>query len=173
MQPATAASFAIRPAESAAEMAAAGALFRAYADGLGIDLGFQDFATELATLPGRYAPPGGILLLAHGGGEPLGCVALRPLAVPGCCEMKRLYVPPAVRGLGLGRALVASVLAAAVRIGYREMRLDTLPSMAGALALYRAAGFVPIPPYYDNPVAGAVFLGCRLAGPAAPAPVRA
>ena len=157
------AGFQLHPVRSAEALAATARLFEAYAASLGIDLSFQDFAAELATLPGKYAPPGGELLLARGaGGEPLGCVALRPLGTDGCCEMKRLYVSPQARGLGLGRALVEALLQEARRLGYRELRLDTLPTMASALRLYREAGFVPIPPYYDTPLAGTVFLGRRL-----------
>ncbi|MFO1075487.1 MAG: GNAT family N-acetyltransferase [Geminicoccaceae bacterium] len=161
----------IAPAASAADIAAVAALFRAYADGLGVDLCFQGFASELAGLPGSYAPPAGCLLLARGAaGEPLGCVALRPLPEAGRCEMKRLYVAPAARGLGLGRALVEAVLAAARGLRYREIRLDTLPGMAAALALYRAAGFAPIAPYYATPLVGTIFLGLALAdGPEPPA----
>lgn len=156
--------FRIAPARSADDLDAAARLFDAYASSLGIDLSFQDFSAELATLPGKYAPPAGELLLARdAGGEPLGCVGLRPMALDGRCEMKRLYVSPRGRGLGLGRALVEAVVGKAVRIGYREMRLDTLPAMAGALALYRKAGFVPIEPYYDTPLAGTIFLGRPLA----------
>src|SRR5262245_58823217 len=120
------ASFQIRPARSAADLAAVVRLFEAYAAGIGVDLGYQGFAEELATLPGKYAPPDGELLLAldpHGG--PLGCVGLRPIEPNGCCEMKRLYVSPEARGLGLGSALVDAILLAAVRTGYAEMRLDT------------------------------------------------
>jgi ribosomal protein S18 acetylase RimI-like enzyme len=156
--------FHIAPATSPADLKAAARLFQAYADSLDIDLSYQDFTAELAGLPGKYAPPAGALLIARDPkGEALGCVALRPIAPEGCCEMKRLYVAPAGRGLGLGRALVAAILEEAVRIGHREMRLDTLPSMTAALALYRDAGFVPIARYYDTPVAGTIFLGRTLA----------
>ncbi|HYH20417.1 MAG TPA: GNAT family N-acetyltransferase [Azospirillum sp.] len=156
--------FRIEPAESAADIDATARLFRAYASSLDIDLSYQDFAAELAGLPGKYAPPAGALLIARGPhGDSLGCVALRPIAPDGCCEMKRLYVAPEGRGLGLGRALVDTIIGEAVRIGYREMRLDTLPTMAAARALYRKAGFVPIKPYYDTPVAGTLFLGRPLA----------
>ena len=153
----------IAPARSAADLDAVVLLFRAYAASLAIDLAYQDFATELATLPGKYAAPAGELLLARDGhGEALGCVGLRPLPTAGHCEMKRLYVVPRGRALGIGRALVDAILAAAVRLGYREIRLDTLPDMVAALGLYRQAGFVPIAPYYDTPVAGTVFLGRTL-----------
>lgn len=156
-------SFRIRPVRSPGDLEATVQLFKAYASALGIDLGYQDFATELATLPGKYAPPAGELLLARGqDGAPLGCVGLRPIAPDGCCEMKRLYVAPAARGLGLGRALVAAVIDGAVRGGYREMRLDTLPTMAEAIALYRAAGFAPIAPYYDTPIAETLFFARAL-----------
>lgn len=156
--------FQIRPVRTAADVAATAQLFNAYASALGIDLSFQDFAAELANLPGRYAAPAGALLLARDlPGEPLGCVGLRPMAGDGCCEMKRLYVSPRARGLGLGRALVDAIIAEAVRIGYQEMRLDTLPTMAEAIALYRKAGFMPIEPYYATPLAGTIFLGRSLA----------
>ncbi|MFH5925065.1 GNAT family N-acetyltransferase [Roseomonas xinghualingensis] len=160
--------FWIGPASSGAGMDAVRRLFSAYAASLEIDLAYQNFAAELAGLPGQYAPPAGALLLARGleGGneaEPLGCVALRPMPANGCCEMKRLYVSPRGRGLGLGRALVEAIVAEALRIGYREMRLDTLPSMAGAIALYRKAGFTPTEPYYDTPVADTIFLARPLA----------
>ncbi|MBV9788085.1 MAG: GNAT family N-acetyltransferase [Chloroflexi bacterium] len=157
------ASFHIYPARSSSDRAAVARLFEAYAASLGIDLSFQDFAAELAALPGKYAPPTGELLLARDEhAAPLGCVGLRPLEPDGCCEMKRLYVAPLGRGLGLGRALVAAIIAEAVRIGYREMRLDTLPSMTEAIALYHKAGFVPIDPYYHTPIAGTLFLARSL-----------
>ena len=160
----TGAAFQILRATTANDAAVAADLFAAYAASLDVDLAYQDFDAEVADLPGKYAPPAGCLLLARGArGEPLGCVGLRPVAPDGCCEMKRLYVAPASRGLGLGRALMEAIIGEARRIGYREMRLDTLPSMAAAQAMYRAAGFRPIAPYYDTPVPGTVFLGLRLA----------
>jgi ribosomal protein S18 acetylase RimI-like enzyme len=151
--------FHIKPARSAADFEATKRLFNAYASSLGVDLAFQDFAAEMAAIPGKYAPPAGELLLARDvHGKPLGCVGLRPIAPAGSCEMKRLYVSPPGRGLGLGRALVDAIIREAERIGYREMRLDSLPTMVEAIALYRKTGFVPIEPYYDTPVAGTVFL---------------
>jgi len=124
-------------------------LFRAYEAHIGVDLSYQGFADELATLPGKYAPPRGQLLIARGAdGTAIGCIALRPIEAPGCCEMKRLFVTMQGRGLGLGRALTEAVIAEAARLGYAELRLDTLPSMREAIALYRKLGFVPIAPYY-------------------------
>lgn len=156
--------FRIAEARQPAEIAAAAALFREYADGLGIDLGFQGFEAELAGLPGRYAPPEGALLLAWGAaGEALGCIAVRPLEGRRICEVKRLYVRPAARRLGIGEALVAAIIDAAEALGYGEMRLDTLPSMAAATALYGRFGFAPIPAYYANPIPGTLYFGRELA----------
>jgi ribosomal protein S18 acetylase RimI-like enzyme len=156
-------SFRIFPAKTVADVDAAAALFKAYAASLPIDLGYQGFEGELAALPGKYAPPSGALLLARGDDDaPLGCVALRPIAPEGCCEMKRLYVTPQGRGLGLGRALVEAIVVESKRIGYLEIRLDTLGTMTEALALYRKAGFLPMAPYYNTPIAGTVFLAKRL-----------
>ena len=138
-------------------------LFRAYAASLDVDLSYQNFEAEMAAMPGKYAPPAGTLLLARLlDGTAAGCVGLRPMAAKGCCEMKRLYVAPEGRGLGIGRQLVEAVMGHAQRIGYREMRLDTLPSMTGAIALYRNTGFEPIAPYYDSPVVGTIFMRCLL-----------
>jgi ribosomal protein S18 acetylase RimI-like enzyme len=147
----------IDPAVTADDLAEIRVLFREYADSIGVDLSFQDFDRELANLPGDYAPPGGRLLLAHVDGRVAGCVALRPLA-PGVCEMKRLYARPAFRGRGVGHALAEAVVTAARVAGYAKMRLDTLPMMLEAIALYRALGFRPIEPYRFNPLAGAMYM---------------
>jgi ribosomal protein S18 acetylase RimI-like enzyme len=158
-------SFSISEASGTADIETVRRLFRAYADALGVDLCFQGFAGELAGLPGKYAAPSGALLLARNKrGEALGCVALRPCDGEVVCEMKRLYVIPEARGLGVGAALLEAVLAAARAIGYREIRLDTLPQMTAARALYRKAGFRAIPPYYDSPIAGTAFLSKVLSG---------
>jgi ribosomal protein S18 acetylase RimI-like enzyme len=149
----------IRPASGAADLAAVVALFRAYAASLDVDLAYQGFEAEMAAMPGKYAPPAGRLLLARSAeGGPLGCVGLRALASPGCCEMKRLYVAPEGRGTGIGIRLVEALIREAEAIGYREMRLDSLPSMGPAIALYRRHGFETMAPYYHTPVAGTVFL---------------
>ncbi|MCQ4162319.1 GNAT family N-acetyltransferase [Roseomonas sp. GC11] len=155
--------FTLHPARRAEDLRAVADLFRRYAASLPVDLGYQDFAAELEGLPGRYAPPGGTLLLARGGArQPLGCVALRPMEEPGCAEMKRLFLLPEARGLGLGAALAQAAIAAARQIGYREIRLDTLPGMAEALGLYARLGFQPIPPYYAPTPPGTVFLRLTL-----------
>ncbi len=155
--------FHIRPAQSRDDIDAIRAMVSTYAASLGVDLSFQGFAAELADLAGHYAPPAGALLIARDpGDEPLGCVALQALPQAGCCEMKRLYVAPAGRGHGLGRALAEEIIRLAREAGYRDMRLDTLPPMAPAIALYRALGFVPIPPYYATPLADTLFFSLKL-----------
>lgn len=148
---------AVRPRD----IARARALFEAYAASLAIDLSFQDFAHELATLPGAYRPPSGRLLLASAGSHAIGVVALRPLERD-ICEMKRLYVTTEARGTGLGRQLVERAIAEAGVMGYTTMRLDTLPTMHTAISLYRALGFHEIAPYRDNPITGALYLEAAL-----------
>ena len=137
-------------------------LFEEYQRDLGVDLCFQGFARELASLPGDYAPPRGRLLIARDAGEPVGCVALRPLG-DADCEMKRMYVRPSHRGSGLGRALAERIVAEARALGYRNMKLDTLPRLEAAMALYRSLGFVEAARYNDTPVEGVRYFALGLA----------
>ena len=141
------------------------AIFREYAASLNVDLCFQGFDDELATLPGDYAEPRGALLLARVDSQIAGCCALRPLDsadYPNACEMKRLFVRTAFRGLGLGRQLAEAIMDAARVAGYDHVLLDTLDDMEAARTLYEDLGFVDIPPYYHNPIAGAHYLKAEL-----------
>lgn len=146
-----------RVAGAPADYDIARALFREYADTLGFPLEFQKFDEELAGLPGDYAEPAGTIVLAFVGDAAAGCVALRPLAEPGTCEMKRMYVRPAHQGRGLGRRLAERILADARARGYRAMRLDTVAKLVPAIALYESLGFRRIPPYGYNPVETALY----------------
>lgn len=150
-------------ARTAEDVAAVRELILEYAAWLDVDLCFQNFDAEMADLASAYAPPAGRLYLARADGTPAACVGLRPLAAAGEAEVKRLYVRPGCRGHGIGRALVARTVADARAIGYRRLRLDTLPArMPEADALYRGFGFVPTPPYYQNPYEGVVFYALDL-----------
>ena len=145
------------PAAELAEIETGRGLFREYAASLEVDLFFQGSEQGLAGLPGDYAPPAGRLYLANVDESPAGCVALRRIEDGGICEMKRLYVRPMHRGLGIGRQLVLKLTEDARALGYSKMRLDTLPSMQRAQELYRAFGFKPIEPYRSHPIPGALF----------------
>ena len=136
-------------------------LFREYAASLAFPLDFQGFDRELAELPGEYAPPRGALLVAAVDGTAAGCVGLRPLDEE-TAELKRLYVRPGYRGLGLGRRLTEEILGFARADGYRRVRLDTVPGMDAAQALYRELGFREIPAYRPNPIAGTAYLELEL-----------
>lgn len=139
-------------------------LMREYQQRLGVDLSFQGFEAELATLPGSYAPPNGRLLIAWHEQTAVGCIALQRIT-SSRAEMKRLYVPPRARGLGVGRKLVMQLLAEAQSIGYSEVVLDTLPTMIEAQRLYEQLGFRDIEPYRPNPIAGTRYLGKLLNAP--------
>ena len=147
--------------DTPAQISATRLIFREYAEQLGVDLCFQNFDAELAELPGEYANPQGALLLALIDGGLAGCCALRPITsvdYPNAAEMKRLYVRGPYRGLGLGRQLAEAALDAARIAGYHSVLLDTLDDMESARALYVDLGFLSIPPYYHNPIAGAHYL---------------
>jgi ribosomal protein S18 acetylase RimI-like enzyme len=155
-------------AQSQRDVEHARELFKEYEAWLGINLCFQNFAKELAELPGEYVPPDGRLLLAVENKKVAGCIALRKIG-DGICEMKRLFVRPDFRGQGLGRRLIDAVIREAREIRYERMRLDTLPGkMDQAIALYRSLGFKEIEPYYQNPVPGAKFMELGLVSEARP-----
>jgi putative acetyltransferase len=150
----------IREAQSA-DMAQVREMFLEYQHGLGVDLCFQGFTEELASLPGAYARPSGRLLLAENQGQSLGVIALRPLTGSDC-EMKRLFVRSAGRGLGLGRKLAITLIDEARAAGYRRILLDTLPTMREAQALYNSLGFAQIAPYCNNPIVATLYMALSL-----------
>ncbi len=156
--------FRITPARWPDDRAIVAALFREYIASLAEDISFQNVDDELASLPGKYARPTGVVLIARDGAEAAGAVAYR-MVEPGVCEMKRLYVRPAYRGVGLGRELATELIEDARAQGYRTMLLDTLASMGAARALYRDLGFKPVAPYYDNPLPGVMYMALDLAEP--------
>lgn len=147
----------IAHASEPADVESARQLFIEYAQSLGFSLCFQGFEEELATLPGRYDFPSGRILLARIDGWAAGCVAIRELS-PGIAEMKRLYVPPHFRGLGIGRALAMSAVDVAMAIGYRSMRLDTTAAMGEARALYASLKFIATEPYNDAPLPDILYM---------------
>jgi ribosomal protein S18 acetylase RimI-like enzyme len=147
----------LESATTPAHLATVRTLFREYAEALGVDLSFQRFEEELRDLPGDYAAPRGVLILARDGPAVLGCVGVRPLD-PDTAEMKRLYVRGHARDQGLGRTLALAAIQHARVAGYRSMRLDTLPQMTRAQALYESLGFQPIAAYRYNPVPGTAYL---------------
>lgn len=152
----------IRWAMIPGDLMAVRSLFQEYADSLDFELDFQDFREEMETLPGKYAPPLGSILLARENGETVGCVAVRPLGED-ICEMKRLYVRPAYRGKRLGRELALAIIEEAKRLGYKAMRLDTVVAMKEASALYRTLGFQTIYAYCYNPLPDAMYFELKLA----------
>ena len=151
----------IVPVATAADLEEVRALFEEYWASFGFTPCFQNFAGEVAGLPGNYAPPRGRLALARIEGQSAGCVALRPID-SARCEAKRLYVRPAFRGTGAGRALIDWVIAEARAAGYREMLGDTMPVMERALEMYRRLGFEITGPYAEEPTPGAIFLRLAL-----------
>lgn len=154
--------FSLCQVESPAQVAQVRELFLEYAKSLNFSLCFQSFDTELASLPGDYAPPQGRLLLAEYEGQFAGCVALHKLE-DDICEMKRLYLRPEFRGKGLGRVLADRIISEARQIGYRRMRLDTVgPVMKDAVAIYRRIGFREIAPYRPNPNPGTLYMELEL-----------
>ncbi len=154
--------FELRQAESPEQIASVRELFVEYAGSLGFSLCFQSFDKELAELPGDYAPPHGLLLLATHESQAAGCVALHKLA-PEVCEMKRLYTRPQFRGQGLGLTLAERIIAGARQIGYKHLRLDTIePRMKTAVSIYRQLGFREVAPYRPNPIEGALYMELQL-----------
>ncbi|MDS4070051.1 MAG: GNAT family N-acetyltransferase [Candidatus Competibacter sp.] len=158
-------------AQAKGDLEAVRTLFCEYQRFLRVDLCFQGFEEELATLPGRYAPPGGRLLLARDGEQAAGCVALRPLD-DGACEMKRLFVRPAYRGRGLGRILATQIVNAAAALGYAVMRLDTLDTLDRAMHIYTSMGFQRRASYYANPLPGVVYWERALSEPSSASAAR-
>jgi GNAT superfamily N-acetyltransferase len=148
-------------AASEEDYALAKTLFLEYARDIDLDLSFQDFDRELAEIRVQYGPSEGGILILRVDGQPAGCVAVRRFEMD-TAELKRMYIRPAYRGQGLGRRLGEEALALAKRLGYRAIRLDTLPQMGKALALYLGFGFVEIPAYRFNPVPGAKYYELKL-----------
>lgn len=157
--------FTIRPMNGPEDTVAAQRLLREYHDGMREDRCFVRFEQEIRNLPGDYIPPKGGFLLAWIGGEAVGCVALKPMGAPGCSELKRFYVRPGFRGQGIGLALFKAVIGLARSIGYQEVRLDTIPTLEKAIAMYRQHGFVEVDPWVDPVPCGVLFMALRLGPP--------
>lgn len=154
---------AVRPAATEADWGAVGRMIETYRRSLGFSLDFQGVAAEVADPIGSYGPPAGAaLLVVAGGGDVAGVAAIRPLAAAGDAELKRMYLAPAARGVGLGRVLACAAVDKAGRLGHRRLLLDSRASMRPACALYRSLGFTDVAPYCDNPFDDAVFLGLEL-----------
>ena len=153
----------IIPAETLEQLNHVRNMFAEYEQFLGVDLCFQEFQAELASLPGKYASPDGRLVLATEGGQAAGCVAIRRIG-DGVCEMKRLYVRPEFRSRGLGLRLAREMISQAAGAGYAVMRLDTLDRLVEAMELYESLGFRRTDPYYDNPLDGVVYWELSLGG---------
>jgi len=151
----------VLPASNDSDTQAVRHLFEEYAASLAIDLCFQNFKREVASLPGEYSPPRGVLFLAHADGSAVGCIGLRPFS-ESVGELKRLYVVPAFRGRGLARSLISAAVVAARRIGYSALVLDTLASMQPAVALYESFGFKRTDAYYANPIPDALYFRASL-----------
>jgi len=147
----------IRIAQSAADFDTAKQLFLEYAESLGFDICFQNFEQELVDIRVQYGAPNGCLLLATTGGQAVGCAGVRRWE-GGAAELKRMYLRPSARGAGAGRRLLQAALEQARQLGYRSIRLDTLPNMQAAISLYRSLGFDDIPAYRENPFEGAIYL---------------
>jgi GNAT superfamily N-acetyltransferase len=153
----------ISHAHGAGDIEVVRSLFRDYWAALNVDICFQNFGAELENLPGKYAPPTGALFLAKNeAGDTIGCVALRATEKDGCCEMKRLYIAPEGRGNGTGRALVRAIMDEARKMGYGEMRLDTLPVLEPAIALYKSEGFAECAPFGEPDKVKVLYFSCRL-----------
>ncbi|MCG8517975.1 MAG: GNAT family N-acetyltransferase [Pseudomonadales bacterium] len=151
----------IEVAETTEQFEAGGRLIRAYAEFLGLDLEFQGFSSELASLPRMYGPPRGALLLATWEGIHVGAVGLREFE-PGVAEMKRMFVLPDYHGMGVGKALTEAFLGQAKEMGYGSARLDSIRELDKALRLYQDLGFTEIPPYRFNPHPDAVFMEYKI-----------